>query len=467
MPAPVPCPMSDVEIRMLNYLHIVSMCVAAGMVCWGLVFFWQEDVRPWQCKNLLWVIFLPSSYLVQLNNVKAYRLSTFLRAGDRRPKPFSHMKVLRLTLALLCVTGIVLLVCALADPMTRVRVIVDKYRPKYDRYECAAGHLTKGLMYTLVVAYILISIICVIEVRNGFEAFRDGMILKEAFVVLYACLLIAFIIQSLQLQPLTLYLVRSACICIGVTLFCLRILISRCLKHWIPVVVMKYLERFHKVAIESFIVNVSLGAGAASGRSVSAVVHSSHASSSAFSPDESPLYAVEAPQEDSLADMFHVFADPERSKLFEKVASDSLCMENVNFLKSVTAFKQQSEALLAKHSSNASNDMVVLADGIIHRHISSAADEEVNICSKTRSLLTQRRSEWQRDIPFISIGKAREILETDSHKRLELFDSSCKEISVMLYQNLWNKFRAFETTVQLSTPVGKKDTIYRVEQKLV
>ena len=135
---------------MLNYLHIVSMCLAAGMVCWGLVFFWQEDVRPWQCNNLLWVIFLPASYLVHLNNVKAYRLSTFLRAGDRRPKPFSHMKVMRLTLLLLTVTAVVLIICSVADPMKRVRIITDSYRPKYDRYECAAGKVTKGLMYTLV-----------------------------------------------------------------------------------------------------------------------------------------------------------------------------------------------------------------------------------------------------------------------------------------------------------------------------
>ena len=452
---------------MLNYLHIVSMCLAAGMVCWGLVFFWQEDVRPWQCNNLLWVIFLPASYLVHLNNVKAYRLSTFLRAGDRRPKPFSHMKVMRLTLLLLTVTAVVLIICSVADPMKRVRIITDSYRPKYDRYECAAGKVTKGLMYTLVVSHILISVFCIIEVRNGFEAFRDGMILKEAFVVLYACLLIAFILQSLQLKPLTLYIVRTACMCLGVTLFCLRILISRCLKHWVPEVIQYRVAKAHTKFIEPLFVNFSKsnhsrGGGVGSVASISA--RSNH---SQHMIEDSPVYLVEAPQEDSLEEMHIMLANRDRAQIFEKVANDSLCMENVNFLKAVAAFKQQSEALLARHSSNASNDMIVLADNIIRQHISSASDEEVNICSRTKLALTGKRGEWVSDIPFISTEKAREILQADKYRRLELFDTAHKEISIMLYQNLWNKFRSVETTVQMaaSSTAQVKDTIYRPETK--
>ena len=446
---------------MLNYLHIVSMCLAAAMVCWGLVFFWQEDVRPWQCNNLLWVIFLPASYLVHLNNVKAYRLSTFLRAGDRRPKPFSHMKVMRLTLLLLSVTGIVLIVCAVADPMKRVRIITDSYRPKYDRYECAAGKVTKGLMYTLVVSHILISIVCVIEVRNGFEAFKDGMILKEAFVVLYACLFIAFILQLLQLKPLTLYIVRTACMCLGVTLFCLRILISRCLKHWIPEVLMTWAQNIHKQTIEPLLVNVSstqAGLNRGSGILVSSV-HSIYPDA-----EDSPLYAVEGPREDSLQEMFRIMADPERFKLFERVASEALCSENITFLKAVAAFKQRSEVLVAEQSSKASNDMMTMADSIIKQHIGSAAEEEVNICSKTRNILTVKRGEWLPETPILTLEKAREVLEADKLRRVELFDTAHKEISIMLYQNLWNRFRSLETTVNMASNSKKEDTIYRDER---
>ena len=165
--------------------------------------------------------------------------------------------------------------------------------------------------------------------------------------------------------------------------------------------------------------------------------------------------------------MHIMLANRDRAQIFEKVANDSLCMENVNFLKAVAAFKQQSEALLARHSSNANNDMIVLADNIIRQHISSASDEEVNICSRTKLALTGKRGEWVSDIPFISTEKAREILQADKYRRLELFDTAHKEISIMLYQNLWNKFRSVETTVQMaaSSTAQVKDTIYRPETK--
>eukprot|EP01042_Synura_sphagnicola_P010458 gene10458-13419_t len=63
---------NEAEIRMLHHWHIVSMCFAACMVCWGLVLLWQQDTRPWQCQNFLWVVFLPASYLIHLINIKAY-----------------------------------------------------------------------------------------------------------------------------------------------------------------------------------------------------------------------------------------------------------------------------------------------------------------------------------------------------------------------------------------------------------
>jgi len=74
---------------MLHHLHICVMCMAAACVCWGLALAWQADKTQEQCNVYPWLVYLPGSFLVHLTNIKAYRLSIFLRS-DGRPKPFSH-----------------------------------------------------------------------------------------------------------------------------------------------------------------------------------------------------------------------------------------------------------------------------------------------------------------------------------------------------------------------------------------
>ena len=91
---------------MYHYLHVVYMCLSASAVCWGTTLLWQSDVIEAQCKGYLWLVYIPASFMVQLVNMKAYRLSTFLTYEDRRPKPFSHGKVMRLTLYGLIITVI-------------------------------------------------------------------------------------------------------------------------------------------------------------------------------------------------------------------------------------------------------------------------------------------------------------------------------------------------------------------------
>ena len=224
---------------------------------------------------------------------------------------------------------------------------------------------------------------------------------------------------------------------------------------------MTWAQNIHKQTIEPLLVNVSstqAGLNRGSGILVSSV-HSIYPDA-----EDSPLYAVEGPREDSLQEMFRIMADPERFKLFERVASEALCSENITFLKAVAAFKQRSEVLVAEQSSKASNDMMTMADSIIKQHIGSAAEEEVNICSKTRNILTVKRGEWLPETPILTLEKAREVLEADKLRRVELFDTAHKEISIMLYQNLWNRFRSLETTVNMASNSKKEDTIYRDER---
>jgi len=145
----------DVEIRMLHYLHIISLCLAAMIICWGLALMWQADVTLTQCNGFPWMIFLPASYLVNLVNIKAHRLSTFLRVKDgKRPKPFSHGKVMRYTLCLTVFTVFILLVAMYVDPPSLEKQQVDVYRPSLDRYHCRLSTVSVGLLYVLVLLHL-------------------------------------------------------------------------------------------------------------------------------------------------------------------------------------------------------------------------------------------------------------------------------------------------------------------------
>ena len=335
--------------------------------------------------------------------------------------------------------------------------MVDEHRPKLDRYECRIGEATRGLLYALVIGHITVSVICVMEVRNGYDAFRDGMVMKEGFLVLYACVLVAYIMHSLTLSPMEYYLARCACIGVGVTVFCVRILISRCLKRWLPEAVQKKLMHIYRKFIEPL---YNHGMMAKSHQSMSApapIPSNSGRRSSAYMAirderDQSPIYTLDIPHEDSLAEMSKMMADEDRFAVFESMAKKAMCYENIRFLNAITEYKHRAMFALVSHSRNANDDIAVAADQIISRHVNSSADEEVNVSSNTRQSIISQRMAWQSYTPLLSQDKAVEILSQDKDKRMELFDKAYREISIMLYQNLWCKFRAEEAAAQMAGP---------------
>jgi hypothetical protein len=66
------------------------------------------------------------------------------------------------------------------------------------------------------------------------EAFSDGTVIKEAFILFYFFLIMALIINSIKIQHQMAYVVRSIILCLGSTIFCVRLLINRLAKHWLP-----------------------------------------------------------------------------------------------------------------------------------------------------------------------------------------------------------------------------------------
>ena len=418
---------------MLHYLHIVLMCVAATTICWGLALAWQADKTQTQCNVYPWLVYLPGSFLVHLTNIKAYRLSVFLRSNGR-PKPFSHGKVLRMALLWLCTTVIVLLVAVLVDPPLRTLHVVDQYRPSLNYYLCETKGATPALLIILVVGHVIVSLYYVISVRNGLEAFKDGMIIKEAFVLLYAFVLVAYILNHLGLTVANQYTFRTAVLSVGVTVFCVRLLIGRCINHWLPEAVLNRMLHYHNTYVKPLVAGDSV------------LSYSASASNHNFNGDEeSPLYAKENVTENSLDEMTSVMADMHRGKLFRMVAKKALCIENVDFVEAVAKYKQESEQALVKCSGDASNRIREAAKQVHRMYVDTNAESEVNLSSKTRALVQHALSDWADSIPLVSEERAREIVQADLKRRTAVFDLADKEIKVMLYQNLWNKFRIEET----------------------
>jgi len=329
---------------------------------------------------------------------------------------------------------VLVLISALADPPRRHRVSPDPYRPKLDHYYCKCQGLTYALMYILVVWHVLVSVSCVIKVRNGLEAFKDGMIIKESFVILYTCVLVAFILQNLGLNAADAYMLRSNVISFGVTAFLCRLLINRCIRHWTP----KFLQRLVANLNRNYLQPVL-------SRHVAATGHSSHHSKSDhLFDDEGPLYVVEAPQDSNLNDMINVMNDPARNQMFRDVAQKFLLNENVDFLMDVLALQRRSEEEILSCSAEAGVTILEKARALYKKYIVTGAESEVNVSSATKAKVEKLLRDWPLSKPILNQEQATTALEMDEHKRGRLFEPAYKEILVMLYQNIWQKFRTFE-----------------------
>ena len=222
----------EADVRMLHFGHVVAMCVACLIVVWAVALVWQADITQAQCDMQPWLVYVPASFMVHLNNLKAYRLSIFLRANGKTPKPFTHWHVMRATLLLTAVTVVLVGISVAIDPALRTRVVYDVYRPRLDEYHCVNKGPGLGLFWFLLVMHVIASIACVISVRNGSEAFRDGATIKEAFIILYAFIVITLVLNALGLSSELMQVLRVCMLGIGSTLFIFRMLISRCFRHW-------------------------------------------------------------------------------------------------------------------------------------------------------------------------------------------------------------------------------------------
>ena len=256
-------------------------------------------------------------------------------------------------------------------------------------------------------------------------------------MLLYAFVLVAFILNQLQLSAANTYMLRSILINVGVTAFIARLLINRCLRHWLPEVVLVSFTTIHAKYMSPYLRGASRG----SVQSVSAI------SVIAGDQEEAPLYEMSAPQDSNLDDMLSAIADPVRGKLFRKLAKRLLVSENVEFLLSVLEYRKKSEEELGQRTVGANSTMLDDAKGLYSRYIISGSENEVNVSSLIRSQIEAVLSKWPLSEPLVSAEQIRVALEADPKKRAIVFEPAFKEILKVLYQNIWHKFRAHEAEV--------------------
>ena len=451
------------------------MCVSAMVVCWGLALLWQADVTQSQCDSFLWVIVLPTSFLIHLNNIKAYRLSVIIRANFKRLKPFSHTRVLIIALCWTAVTAVVLLLIHLIDGPKRVISITDSLRPSHNRYQCAVGPISQPLLITLSIGHVIASVVCVVSVRNGMEAFRDGTIKKEAFIILYFFVFIAMILQLLDLPLEVSYLLRVSFTSCGVTLFCVRILISRTMRHVIPrscKLLLTYMQSTLITRSVSVVSNNYARENSFSGRYLTSNVNAdglaireladrpvtkqnSREKSNGKSLEHKHTHESKDSSDQCMLDVMSVLSDPARAQLLFSVAKDAECQELLEFLCKIIRHREEvhtQKTRVHKLHESAIESMemnVILSDKALKlgRELLTSSDSNISskVSQKVKSEFKLYLDEWiENNSTFPSAEWTRDAIKNDYYKRIGLFEPVCKDICVYVHERLWDEFSAQE-----------------------
>lgn len=425
---------AESDIRMLNCSHMVAICMASIISIWSIVFIWQADMNIYQCQSYLWCVHLPISFVIQMMNMKAYRLSVYLYQENKyRFKKLNHNRMLLLSFMWISITLLFILLATILDQPLLVTVISDPYRPIYDIHYCTIGKLTDIFLYILVIGHAIFTIICVINIRNGANEFRDGVIMKEAFIILWTFITVAYIMQSLSLSISLLYLVRVSFVSIGLTMFCFRILISRCYRHVVPTI------------LELIIIKLCNKIG----KIIPALDNTYYLTESSAlieyaSESESPIYSDKIIDKNSLQDMYDALYDPIRSKQFLMFTEASLFLKYADFLLRVTKFMNTCDELLVESSKNA-NDMIKLnAYACYHLYIRLGGDRQLKIEPGTHNKIMEQINQWENQLPILTIESAQKILIDEQNDNIFLFQKAYDEVSIILYQNVWDRFRQYE-----------------------
>ena len=474
------------DIRMLRYSHMVAICFSSMVAIWAIVFLWQDDMNNFQCNTYLWGAYLPTSFVIQMVNLKAYRLSIFLNTKDTtRLQKLTHSRMIVLSLYWTSLTIFYLLFFSFADPPTLVKIVKDPYRPMYDKYYCVVGNTTSILTYLLVAKHIIFSIGCVINIRNGTGEFRDGLVMKESFIILWSCIIITYIMHFLGIGSKQTYILRVGFMSMGLTMFCSRLLISRCYRHWFP----EYIDVIFKNIINNITIIFSYSYNKFGRRDTKTIVDVDIPESSVnfsyiiehsdmiknnglqimenssriidsgmqiiehtgkkirnltkrsfrFSIDN-PLYAAIEPNKMLLNEMHDVINNVNEVQNFRSIAVKSLLVENLDFIIAINTYHKKSKDYFIEFSKQINNNMKKDAYECYKKFIEINSESEVNISSSTRSNILKQFDNWLDNREFCSVEIIQSILNNEEQHHINIFEKAYNEISIMMYQNIWNKY---------------------------
>jgi len=235
------------------------------------------------------------------------------------------------------------------------------------------------------------------------------------------------------------------------------LLVNRCVKYWIPERHHKRISSFHNAYLAPM-----LNGRNASSHHVSSINASIH--NLADDRDE-PEFQKDIPEENSLAEFVAAMNDPRRYKLLETVAKNCFCKENLDFVMQIQGFNAMARSIVRAESKSINSSIREYAISLIKKYVGSQAEEEVNLPAKKCAQITLAMQEWMEQSDLVSDETAGLLLGSiPMKKRMEMFEPAYKEILIMLYQNVWNKFRTLEMQSMAAGEQKGDDHIYPIHE---
>ena len=279
---------------------------------------------------------------------------------------------------------------------------------------------------------------CVFSIRNATDAFKDGALIKDALLIMYACATIVFILELLGLDRKVMYMFRSSFFIVGITLFMLRLYFRRCLPYWVPSSIRTGVYDQYMLHVQPWMDYINpISPNETNKGDVNSLI-------AAADKYMTEYLTADIPPDDNLEEMAHVLGDPERLPILLETAKKSYCTENVHFLLACKVYEEDLAKILVEHSQSAHETLVQHTKKLYDLFVRPNCTMEVNVSAACRKQMEDAMELWSKD-PLITLDIARGALRTDVCRRQHILDLAVKEISIMTYQNLWNKFRAEET----------------------
>ena len=141
-----------------------------------------------------------------------------------------------------------------------------------------------------------------------------------------------------------------------------------------------------------------------------------------------------------LNEMHDVINNVNEVQNFRSIAVKSLLVENLDFIIAINTYHKKSKDYFIEFSKQINNNMKKDAYECYKKFIEINSESEVNISSSTRSNILKQFDNWLDNREFCSVEIIQSILNNEEQHHINIFEKAYNEISIMMYQNIWNKY---------------------------